>query len=539
MSCSASSVAAPRLLRRWWFWAATGIVAAVILLIVGFLAAVPLSSDTLRHRMTASLSDVLDSDVTLGDLHVRALPALHAEGYDLAIRRRGQPELPPLIAIKRFTVDATPFGLWHKHVAHVTIARLDISIPPDSGDPPTDGDKRSQSTPPAAAVDDRAAISSVVIDTLDATEAQLIILPSKERTPPKIWTIHRLRVSNVGASSAMPFEATLRNAVPPGEIKTSGSFGPWHTEVPGRTPLDGTFDFAHADLGVFHGISGDLSAKGSFTGTLARIAAAGVTDTPNFTITDSRHPLALHATYQSLIDGTNGDTRLERIDATFLSSHLLASGAVLDAPPGKHGRTVTLDVKMDRARVEDVLTLAVKGSKALMTGNLQLTTKFVLPPGETDVIDRLRLDGRFAIAQARFTSIDVQAKIDELSHRARARDVDAKRDSVVSNFQGRFTLAGGRLILPDLSFDAPGAAVRLAGQFALKPERLDFRGRLLLDAKISQTVGGFKGMLLKVIDPLFKKDGGGSAIPIKIEGPVKDPSIGLDVGRLFNRGKKP
>jgi len=60
-----------------------------------------------------------------------------------------------------------------------------------------------------------------------------------------------------------------------------------------------------------------------------------------------------------------------------------------------------------------------------------------------------------------------------------------------------------------------------------------------MDAKISQTVGGFKGMLLKVIDPLFKKDGGGSAIPIRIDGPVKDPSIGLDVGRLFNRGKKP
>ena len=531
-------MAAPRILRRWWFWAATGLVAVSVLLIVGFLAAVPLSSDTLRHRIIASLSDLLDSDVTLGDLHVRVLPALHAEGSDLAIRRRGQHELPPLIAIKRFTVDATPPGLWRKRVAHVTIAGLDISIPPDREDTPPDNGKRSLPMP-ATAADNRAAISSVVIDTLDASEAQLIILPGKERTPPKVWTIHTLRVRDVGASSAMPFEATLRNAVPPGEIKTSGSFGPWHTEVPGRTPLNGQFDFSHADLGVFHGISGDLSAKGSFTGTLARIAADGVTDTPNFTITDSRHPLALHATYQSLIDGTNGDTRLEQIDATFLSSHLLASGAVLDAPPGKHGRTVTLDVKMDRARVEDVLTLAVKGPKALMTGNLQLTTKFVLPPGETDVIDRLRLDGRFAIAQARFTSIDVQAKIDELSHRARALDVDAKRDSVVSNFRARFTLVNGRLILPDLSFDAPGAGVRLAGQFALKPERLDFRGRLLMDAKISQTVGGFKGMLLKVIDPLFKKDGGGSAIPIRIDGPVKDPSIGLDVGRLFNRGKKP
>jgi hypothetical protein len=59
-----------------------------------------------------------------------------------------------------------------------------------------------------------------------------------------------------------------------------------------------------------------------------------------------------------------------------------------------------------------------------------------------------------------------------------------------------------------------------------------------MDAKVSQTVGGIKGLLLKVVDPIFKKNGGGSAIPIKIGGTVKEPSVGLDMRRVFRRGNR-
>jgi hypothetical protein len=70
----------------------------------------------------------------------------------------------------------------------------------------------------------------------------------------------------------------------------------------------------------------------------------------------------------------------------------------------------------------------------------------------------------------------------------------------------------------------------------LRPETLAFKGTLLMDAKISETQKGFKRVLLKMIDPLFKKDGGGSAIPIKIEGKRSDPSFGVDKGRIFHKG---
>ena len=85
--------------------------------------------------------------------------------------------------------------------------------------------------------------------------------------------------------------------------------------------------------------------------------------------------------------------------------------------------------------------------------------------------------------------------------------------------------------------DASGAAVSLAGSYALRPEMLDFSGTLRMDAKVSETQTGFKRVLLKVVDPLFKEDGGGSAIPIKVVGPRNNPSFGLDKGRVFHRGK--
>src|SRR4029450_913806 len=137
-------------------------------------------------------------------------------------------------------------------------------------------------------------------------------------------------------------------------------------------------------------------------------------------------------------------------------------------------------------------------------------------------------------SNARFTDQSVQRKIAELSHRGRGKPEETNQ--VASDFRGRFVLGDGRLALNDLVFAVPGAQVRIAGSYELKPETLEFKGNLLLDAKISETVTGFKSVLLKMADPLFGKPGGGSSIPIKIEGTRDDPKFGLDMGRVFKRG---
>jgi hypothetical protein len=117
-----------------------------------------------------------------------------------------------------------------------------------------------------------------------------LIIPRDSDKPPKVWSIHDLRMGALSLDKPMTFSAALENAVPPGAIETSGTFGPWGREEPGQTPLEGKFTFEHADLGVFKGISGILSAVGTFGGALERIEVHGVTDTPDFTVTAGGHP---------------------------------------------------------------------------------------------------------------------------------------------------------------------------------------------------------------------------------------------------------
>ena len=451
-------------------------------------AAVPLSSDTLRHRIVSYLSDKLDSDVELGDLHLRAFPRLRVEGADLRIRTRGLSDYPPLISIKSFHVDASIMGLYRKHVDHVRLDGLDINIAPSQARDKIKLEEKSEKVEgrraeatSGAGADSRQSSArdplndgGIVIDR-DGHDRRAADHPAvRDATrQPKVWAIHNLHMRELGATQPWPFKATLTNGVPPGEIDVNGKFGPWHRDEPGDTPLEGAFMFAKADLGVFKGISGTLSSHGYFGGTLAELDANGETYTPDFTIAVGGHPFPLYVKYQALIDGTNGDTRLKVIDAWFLSSYLHATGAVLDAPKGQHGRTVTLDVAMDKSRIEDIMTMAVKTASPPMVGALKLNTKFLLPPGENDVVDRLRLDGQFWISKARFTNYDVQGKIEELSKRGRGKTAEPVKERVASDFQGRFKLGGGRLLLPDVSFDVPGARVELAGGYA--PEGGDDR----------------------------------------------------------------
>jgi hypothetical protein len=89
--------------------------------------------------------------------------------------------------------------------------------------------------------------------------------------------------------------------------------------------------------------------------------------------------------------------------------------------------------------------------------------------------------------------------------------------------------------IENLLFQVPGATVGLQGHYSLLSEEVDFRGELMTDAKVSQMTGGIKSLLLKVVDPLFKRNGAGAVIPIKIEGTRSDISFGVEKGRIFSR----
>ena len=110
-------------------------------------------------------------------------------------------------------------------------------------------------------------------------------------------------------------------------------------------------------------------------------------------------------------------------------------------------------------------------------------------------------------------------------------------ERVLSKLQGTFAFKSGLFDLRDISFAVPGASVAMVGTYQLEQKILDFRGTLKMDASLSKAVGGVKSIFLKVVDPLFRKDGAGTVLPIRLSGTLDDPKFEVDKGRMFGRNK--
>jgi hypothetical protein len=169
-----------------------------------------------------------------------------------------------------------------------------------------------------------------------------------------------------------------------------------------------------------------------------------------------------------------------------------------------------------------------------MLGHLALHAALLLPPGKVPVADRLALNGRFALRDTRFTDSGVQQQLAMLSRRAQGMKPDEPVGTIESDMQGRFALRDGMMRFDDLRFAVPGASVDLMGHYGLRNEQVDFVGTLGMDAPVSKAMGGgMKGVLLKPIDPLFRKNGKGAVVPITIKGKRAQPKFGLDWGKVF------
>jgi len=278
----------------------------------------------------------------------------------------------------------------------------------------------------------------------------------------------------------------------------------------------------------------------------------GETQTPDFRLerVHKAGGVALSTHFHAIVDGTNGNTQLQPVDAMLGHTHFIARGQVLraqDAPnaiAGQHGHDITLDVSMDRGRIDDILAIAADAERPFMSGNLTLHTTFHLPPNPLDrqlaVFERLQLDGEFHLSQARFNNATMQGKIEDLSMRGQGKPDEIKTtdpSTILSEVQGHFRLSAGSLQLPDLVYQVPGAKILAHGAYGLQGGTLSFEGDAKLDAEISDVVGGWKGILLKPMDHYLKKNGAGTDVPIHIQGTRQQPKFGVDFDRLGKTDK--
>lgn len=493
---------------------------AALILLAAILAGMSyLAKPVLHERLVEFLHRDFESDVEISSFDVSVFPWVRVTAGGVVLRHQGRTDVPPLIEIEKLSMDASIFGLlrYPPRVRQVRLEGLKIHIPP----------KRNEKTPGPSAWRELAKVH-IVATRVVTEDAELVILRSDRGKPPLPFVIHRAEVREFRVDQASPFQATLTNPVPKGEIAAEGQLGPWQADEPSQTPASARYTFSHADLSTLHGLAGFLSSQGKFSGVLDSLEVQGEADTPDFSVRISGHALPLHADFQAVVDGTSGNTILKAFTARFRRTSVTASGRVMKGLDAS-GRDILLDATSESARVEDLLYLTVPSDPPAMTGQATLQTKVEIPPGEGDIIERLKLNGKFGIGSAKFSSPEVQEKVDTLSRKGQGAPKEDLGESV-SKLRGSFELNNGVMTFSNLQFDVAGASVHLTGTYRLRSGELDFHGILRLQAKLSQTTTGIKSFFLKAVDPLFKGKGAGTVLPIKITGTRDKPSFGLDSG---------
>jgi hypothetical protein len=178
-----------------------------------------------------------------------------------------------------------------------------------------------------------------------------------------------------------------------------------------------------------------------------------------------------------------------------------------------------------------------------MAGMADFMAEVRIAPGRRSFFQKLELQGDFGIDEGKFSKLATQERVNSLSEGARGGKDHARRETergspqtVLSDLKGHVVLKNGTANLSRLSFSIPGAVAQLQGTYNLISEKIDLHGTLRTNSELSKTTHGMKALILKALDPFFKKHHADYVAPVKITGTYEHPSFGLD---LVDRDDKP
>ena len=503
--------------RRWILVSA----AVVALGVAGGAILLALNWPFTQTAVTKALEDRFARDVKIGKFRSTYFPpGCVAEGIEFLHRERK--DLPPLITVQTLTIRANYSGLLRIHglVNDVQVAGLHVRVPPKSPDGSRHMFPLTNST----------SGKNLTIGEITTDGAVLEFIPKEPGQDPFTLGIDHLTLDHVGESDPVTFHARFKNTKPPGEIRSDGRFGPWNDDDPAGTALSGSYTYEHVKLGVFEGIAGTLSSQGKFSGTLGHIDAEGDVDVPDFKVSGSGHVVHLASNFHAVIDGTNGDTYLTRVESHFGKTTVISQGEV-KGHPGGHGKTVRLAMSVSPGRIEDLLRLFTSSARPAETGDVRVRTKVELPPGPLGFLTRLRLDGDFGIGGGHFTDPKVQLPVNRLAQSARGetkKQEEVDPTAVFSNLKGHFSTDGGIARLSNISFTEPGTMAEIDGTYNLVDKNLNLRGVLHTTGKLADTTSGFKSVVLKALGPFLTRKSV-TVVPFVIRGTSRDPSFALDL----------
>jgi len=470
-----------------------------------------------RDIVVRALQEKFSSRVEVKAFHGTYFPpGCIAEG--VTFRRNSDRDDPPIATIEKLTIQGAYWEFFRtpKRVQGVRIEGLRMFVSP--------GSERIGNTAPPG----RPEQSALIIDQIVADGSVVEFVSSQSGKEPLKFEIHKLTLNSVADDRPMSFHAALLNAKPPGEIRTDGQFGPLQPQDVGQTRVSGSYDFQRAVLGGFSGIAGTLASTGKFNGVLEHIEVEGSTDAPDFKVTRSDHAVHLKTQFHGIVNGLDGDVSLSSVQAQFERTSLVSEVEVAKKAASE-GKTISLRTTELQGRIQDWLRLLSKADPPAFTGAMNFKAQVLVPPGKRSFIERVNLQGDFGIDAASFVRSTTQQKVDNLSQLAQGEKKNDDPASVVENLKGHVVMNHAIATFSDLSFSVPGALAHVHGTYGLLTGRVNLHGTLQVDNKLSKGSKGVKSVLLKSVEPFFKKKNAGEIVPIKIGGTFSHPSYGLDV----------
>jgi hypothetical protein len=456
---------------RWpWILGLVLLLSGAVLWMVGRVV-IHRAEPILKGRVVQTLQQRFQSKVELDEFDVSVDHGIEATGKGLRIYAPADVvaagATAPIISIASFDFHAGLMGLFIKptRVGIVHVTGLEINIPPRQMRV-ADGQKHYREK------------IKIEVDKIVCDDSRLVIGTEKKDKDPKVFELRHIVLHDVGPNAPWPYDAMLTNAIPKGDIHAVGTFGPWNTETPGDSSVTGRYTFDHADLYPIKGIGGTLHSVGTFDGRLNKIAVRGTADVPNFSLDTANHPLPLDTSFQAVVDGTTGDTYLQRVDAKLGESQFSCSGAVVNVKGVGH--RIQLDVDVPAGHIQDFLELAVKTAPPVLTGIISTREKLDIAPGPESVTHKMSMRGGFTLRQIHFTNPQVEDKVDMLSERAKGNPEEAKPGApdVSSQIAGDFTMDHAAFRFTRLDYTLPGATVELTGDYSLDGKTCDFRGKV-------------------------------------------------------------
>jgi hypothetical protein len=468
-----------------------------------------------RYRNVEPLLEtVFASKIKIDHYHRIYFPNPGFVANGLTLRRNSASDLPPVGSAGKLVVQGRWIDLLllRRRVRLVDVDGLHIVIP-------AVGSRANQEEfRPGSSAD--FAGPTTVVERLYIHDAMLDIM----RTNGECYSfpIRRLAILNLRQGQPVSYTVDMRNPKPVGRIQATGSFGPLRPDNLGATPVSGKFTFAPVNLGDIHGISGSLSAEGSFHGALTAIEADAASDIPDFAV-GSGKPTHVAASAHGTVNGLNGNVILHAVDAHTGATTVHVEGNIAGGP-----KATNLDLSVMNGRAEDILRPFLR-DEFPVTGAVSLRSHAYLAPSRKGLkfLQRLAVDGSFDIPAERLSNETTEKKLSAFSGKTRglkpAEDVstpggrNAAAD-VLSSLAGRAKIRNGVVSTERLSFEMPGAGVDLSGTFNLHDRTVHMLGDLRMQADISHVTTGFKSVLLKPLIPFFKKDHAGAVIPIAVTG---------------------